>query len=54
MSLNEMQIFLNDLDVKFSVFVYPKQEQVILRIPYKNSNFKDIVYDMNGNYVRNT
>ena len=57
MSLNEMQIFLNKLGIEFTVLVYSTQKQIVLRIPYKipaeNPDSKDIIYDMNGNYLRN-
>lgn len=56
MNLNAMQDLLNNLEKFFKIFIYPKQEQITLRVfynvPTKSSGYEDVIYDMNGNYVR--
>jgi hypothetical protein len=57
MNLSKMQDLLNGLEAFFKVFTYPEQDQIILRvfydIPIENPEQTDIVYDMEGNYVKN-
>lgn len=59
MNLNEMQDLLNALEVPFKVFLYVSTgEEIVLRVfynhPLENPGFRDITYNMQGNYIKNT
>lgn len=55
MNLSEMQDLLNGLEAFFKIFTYPKEDQITLRvfydIPFGQAEYRDITYDMGGNYV---
>lgn len=56
MNLNEMQDLLNNLEEFFKVFVYSNLEQIKLRVYYDaldtDPGFKDIIYDMKGDFIK--
>lgn len=58
MNLSKMQDLLNGLEAFFKIFTYPKQSQITLRVfydtPAENPGYMDIIYNMEGDHVRNS